>query len=203
MNSWPLWGKGALRRTYLILAFIIYMLLYFFKSIRADIKLPYFLNALLLIFNCYATNFHLFLIYSCRKLPRIDSCCRIHLIYSCCRLPLICNCCRLSLMCYCCRLSLMCYYCRLSLTFFCCRLPLTQCKQNFMSMDASLRSEVKGLMTEHCEKFNLDPNLLFIPTFVASTGYKTRISAVDAVLACGTMLEDVVGLSLTVSCCHC
>ena len=59
-------------------------------------------------------------------------------------------------------------------------------------MDVSLRNEVKALVSEHCEAFHLDPNQLFIPTFVASSGYQTRVSAVDAALACGTTLSAAV-----------
>lgn len=72
------------------------------------------------------------------------------------------------------------------------RLPLTQCKQKFSSMDTTLRNTVKSLLSDHCEKFNMDQNSLFIPTFVASMGYRSKISAVDYTLACATILEDTV-----------
>lgn len=63
-------------------------------------------------------------------------------------------------------------------------------------MDVNLKGEIKGLIAEHCEKFNLDTNSLFIPTFVASSGYRNKVSAVDGALVCGTMLEDTVSPSL-------
>ena len=77
-------------------------------------------------------------------------------------------------------------------------LPLTQCRQQFASMDTGLRSEVKSLLSEHSDRFNLDQGSLFIPTFTASMGYRSKISAVDYTLVCATILEDTVMLWL----CH-
>ncbi len=34
-----------------------------------------------------------------------------------------------------------------------CRLPIVQCKQNYMSMDISLRNDVKELMDKHSKRF--------------------------------------------------
>ncbi|KAF6022620.1 CDC45 [Bugula neritina] len=69
-------------------------------------------------------------------------------------------------------------------------LPLTQCKQKFSSMEPALRNNLKSLIGDHSDKFNLDQNNIFIPTFVASMGYRSKISAVDYALVCAAMLEN-------------
>lgn len=63
-------------------------------------------------------------------------------------------------------------------------------------MDTGLRKQIKGLIMDNCEKFSMDPNTLFLPTFIASTGYKTHLTAADTALVCGTILEDPVSCLL-------
>ncbi|ELT95314.1 hypothetical protein CAPTEDRAFT_224008 [Capitella teleta] len=70
-------------------------------------------------------------------------------------------------------------------------LPLVQCKQKYSSMEVHLRDSIKEMMTKFIEKYGIHEHDLFLPSFLASYGYKNRFCASDVVRVCATLLESM------------
>ncbi|KAK2193471.1 hypothetical protein NP493_12g04017 [Ridgeia piscesae] len=70
-------------------------------------------------------------------------------------------------------------------------LPLVQCRQRFAAMDMSLKETVKDMISKQTEKYSIDEQKLFLPSFHVQFGFKNKFCAMDAVLACEAMLESV------------
>ncbi|XP_064620177.1 cell division control protein 45 homolog [Lineus longissimus] len=70
-------------------------------------------------------------------------------------------------------------------------LPLVQCQQKYMSMDVSLRTSVKEMISNKAEKYGLSPSEIFIPSFLAQYGYRNKLCAMDVAYACAALLESV------------
>ncbi|MCL4138839.1 UNVERIFIED_CONTAM: hypothetical protein GTU68_032247, partial [Idotea baltica] len=66
-------------------------------------------------------------------------------------------------------------------------LPLVECKQNYSSMDMTLRSEIPELLEGKAEKYGL-VNLLYA-SFSLSHGFRNKFSASDYVFATSGLLE--------------
>ncbi|XP_064612801.1 cell division control protein 45 homolog [Liolophura sinensis] len=70
-------------------------------------------------------------------------------------------------------------------------MPLNQCKQKFVSMDPSIKANLKELILEHTEKYGLETADVVVPSFFAQYGYRNKLSATDVAHACVAALESV------------
>ncbi|KAK2169147.1 hypothetical protein LSH36_12g20040 [Paralvinella palmiformis] len=70
-------------------------------------------------------------------------------------------------------------------------LPLVQCKQKFTSMDVSYKESVKDLFKKFQDKYSINEQDLFLPSFHAQYGYKNRYCATDVIYASEAVLQDV------------
>ncbi|CAL8098894.1 unnamed protein product [Calicophoron daubneyi] len=68
-------------------------------------------------------------------------------------------------------------------------LPRRECIQRFSTMSSAVQENLNSMFLQHSEKFGLTRRELFLPSFTVQLGYRTPISAVDAVLLTVSALE--------------
>ena len=69
-------------------------------------------------------------------------------------------------------------------------LPRRECVQRFESMSVELRARLSQLLAEHGPRAGLDRRALFLPSFVAHSGCRLVLGALDAALVCVAALEQ-------------
>ncbi|THD19835.1 Cell division control protein 45, partial [Fasciola hepatica] len=68
-------------------------------------------------------------------------------------------------------------------------LPRREYLQRYSTMSSAVKENLNGLLIQHGEKYGLNRRDLFIPSFTVQLGYRTPISAMDAVLLTISALE--------------
>ncbi|CAH8511843.1 unnamed protein product [Schistosoma bovis] len=68
-------------------------------------------------------------------------------------------------------------------------LPRRECAQLYSSMNSSLRDSLNAQFLQYGEKYGLSRTDLFLPSFIVHLGYRTPMSAVDAVFLTISALE--------------